>query len=181
MVDGTDLGPTAATVTIGTRSWRGACSMRTPPNVWLSDELMARGEWPRPVVAVPDVSALIIRVLRIAGDAADLLFVCGGLGFTPDDITRFAVATAFFRDVEVDAAVARRFRRDHAVGRRADRDGRGHVPRRRRAPGDHDEWVPGFRLRNAYVWPGAAGRDARHVPCVDAAGARGADPPSGRR
>lgn len=53
---------------------------------------MARGVWPRVVVAVPDVSSLIVRVLRIAAEAVDLMFVCGGLGFTPDDITRKAVA-----------------------------------------------------------------------------------------
>jgi hypothetical protein len=35
--------------------------------------------------------------------------VTRGLGFTPDDITRHAVATAFYRDLQIDNEVARRF------------------------------------------------------------------------
>ena len=81
---------------------------------WLSDELMTRGVWPRLVVAVPDVSSMIVSVVRIAADGADMLFVTGGLGFTPDDITRRAVAAAFLRDLQVDSEVARRFRSRNA-------------------------------------------------------------------
>ena len=110
MADDADLGPTAAIITIGDEIVEGRVLNENAS--WLPEELMARGVWPRLVVAVPDVSDLIVRVLRIAGDRADLLFVCGGLGFTPDDITRDAVATAFFRDVHVDPNVARRFLRD---------------------------------------------------------------------
>jgi len=62
---------------------------------------MARGVWPRPVVAVPDVSNLIVRVLHVATDLADLLFVCGGFPqpqpqVHPDDITGDAIAKAFY-------------------------------------------------------------------------------------
>jgi hypothetical protein len=52
---------------------------------------------------------MIVSVVRVAADAADLLFVTGGLGFTPDDITRHAVATAFYRDLQIDNEMARRF------------------------------------------------------------------------
>src|SRR3954451_21978770 len=88
------LGPTAAIITIGDEIVEGRVLNENA--TWLSDELMARGVWPRLVVAVPDVSSMMGDVVRVAADAADLLFVTGGLGFTPDDITRHAVATAFF-------------------------------------------------------------------------------------
>ncbi len=102
------LGPTAAIITIGDEIVEGRVLNENAK--WLSDELMTRGGWPRLVVAVPDVSSLIVPVVRIAADAADVLFLTGGLGFTPDDITRHAVATAFYRDLQVanHAAVAHR-------------------------------------------------------------------------
>src|SRR4051812_10085606 len=125
--DNPDLGPTAAIITIGDEIVEGRVLNKNA--TWLADELMARGVWPRVVVAVPDVSPLIVRVLRLAADTVDLLFVCGGLGFTPDDITRKAVATAFFRDVEVDTALVGRFRRDNARVEAPDR--------RRTDPPDH--------------------------------------------
>lgn len=152
MSDSGDVDPTAAIVTIGDELVEGRVLNENA--AWLSDELMARGVWPRVVVAVPDVSSLIVRMLRIAADAADLLFVTGGLGFTPDDITRNAVAAAFFRDVEVDTEVARRFRRhntwaDERIAAVAATFPVDATPLETATGG-----VPGFRLRNAYVLPG---------------------------
>jgi molybdenum cofactor synthesis domain-containing protein len=152
MSDSIDVGPTAAIVTIGDEIVEGRVLNENA--TWLSDELMAQGVWPRLVVAVPDVASLIIRVLRIAADAVDLLFICGGLGFSPDDITRKAVATAFFRDVEVDGDLATRFLRDNAwadeqIAASAATFPVDATPLETTAGG-----VPGFRLRNAYVLPG---------------------------
>lgn len=152
MTDNTDLGPTAAIVTIGDEIVEGRVLNENA--TWLSDELMARGVWPRVVVAVPDVSSLIVRVLRIAAEAADLLFVCGGLGFTPDDITRNAVATAFFRDVEVDQHLAYRFRRDNAWVDEQIATAAATFPVDATPLETATGGVPGFRLRNAYVLPG---------------------------
>jgi len=119
----------------------------------LSDELMSRGVWPRLVVAVPDVSAIIVSVVRVAADAADLLFVTGGLGFTPDDITRHAVATAFFRDVQVDSDVALRFRSRNAWADERIATAAATFPLDA-TPLEIGRGVPGFQLRNAYVLPG---------------------------
>ena len=152
MSESADLGPTAAIVTIGDEIVEGRVLNENA--TWLSDELMARGVWPRVVVAVPDVSSLIVRVLRIAAEAADLLFVCGGLGFTPDDITRNAVAIAFFRDVEVDGEVARRFRRENAWADERIATAAATFPVDATPLETDTGGVPGFRLRNAYVLPG---------------------------
>jgi molybdenum cofactor synthesis domain-containing protein len=174
MTDTTDLGPTAAIVTIGDEIVEGRVLNENA--TWLSDELMARGVWPRVVVAVPDVSSLIVRMLRIAADAADLLFVCGGLGFTPDDITRKAVATAFFRDVEVDRHLAYRFRRDNAWVDEQIATAAAPFPVDATPLETATGGVPGFRLRNAYVLPGMPAENAGDVSCVDAAGWTGSDP-----
>jgi molybdopterin-biosynthesis enzyme MoeA-like protein len=100
------------------------------------------------------VSSLIVRVLRIAAEAVDLMFVCGGLGFTPDDITRKAVATAFFRDVQVDRHLAYRFRRDNAWADEQIATAAATFPVDATPLETATGGVPGFRLRNAYVLPG---------------------------
>jgi molybdenum cofactor synthesis domain-containing protein len=150
--DNPDLGPTAAIITIGDEIVEGRVLNKNA--TWLADELMARGVWPRVVVAVPDVSPLIVRVLRLAADTVDLLFVCGGLGFTPDDITRKAVATAFFRDVEVDTALVGRFRRDNAWADERIAVAVATFPIDAVPVKGITGGVPGFQLRNAYVLPG---------------------------
>ena len=98
--------------------------------------------------------SLIVRVLRIAADAADLLFVCGGLGLTPDDITRKAAATAFFRDVEVDRHLAYRFSRDNAWVDEQIATAAATLPVDATPLETATGGVPRFRLRNAYVLPG---------------------------
>lgn len=93
------LSPTAAVVTVGDEVVEGR--IQNANATWIAEELMKLAIWPRLIVAVPDDHHLIVRILRIAADSADYTFVCGGLGFTPDDITRKAVASAFHRDLAV--------------------------------------------------------------------------------
>jgi molybdenum cofactor synthesis domain-containing protein len=152
MADSADLGPTAAIITIGDEIVEGRILNKNA--TWLADELMARGVWPRLVVAVPDVTSMIVEVLRIAADAVDVVFVCGGLGFTPDDITRGAVAAAFFRDVEVDTEVALRFRRDNAWADERIAVAAATFPVDATPLEAATGGVPGFQLRNVYVLPG---------------------------
>lgn len=149
---GPGLGPTAAIITVGDEIVEGRVLNENAH--WLSDELMTRGVWPRLVVAVPDVTSLIVRVVRIAADAADLLFVTGGLGFTPDDITRHAVAAAFFRDVEVDPELAQKFRSRNAWADERIATAAATFPVDAAPVEAAGGGVHGFRLRNAYVLPG---------------------------
>jgi molybdenum cofactor synthesis domain-containing protein len=149
---GADLGPTASIITVGDEIVEGRVLNENA--TWLSDELMTRGVWPRLVVAVPDVASMIVSVVRVAADAADLVFVTGGLGFTPDDITRHAVATAFFRDVQVDTEVARRFRSHNAWADERIATAAATFPVDAAPLETTSGGVPGFRLRNAYVLPG---------------------------
>jgi molybdenum cofactor synthesis domain-containing protein len=152
MEPGADLGPTAAIITIGDEIVEGRVLNENA--TWLSDELMTRGVWPRLVVAVPDVTSMIVSVVRVAADAADLLFVTGGLGFTPDDITRHAVATAFFRDLQIDNEMARRFHSRNAWADERIATAAATFPVDATPLETTSGGVPGFRLRNAYVLPG---------------------------
>lgn len=98
-----EFGATAAIISIGDEVVEGRVTNENA--AWLSEQLMLRGIWPRLVVAIPDDEQLIVQLLRIAWDAADVVLVSGGLGFTPDDMTRRAVARACVRDIVVDEDV----------------------------------------------------------------------------
>ena len=148
------IGLSAAVVTVGDEVVEGRIANANA--VWLTERLMQRGIWPRLVVAVPDHPPMIVRQLRIAADSADLVVVSGGLGWTPDDVTRRAVAEAFYRELRVDDERARRLH--DAISWAVDDD----ISRAACTfPADAVVLdsplggVPGFMLRNIYVLPGA--------------------------
>ena len=147
------IGVSAAVLTVGDEVVEGRIANANA--VWLTERLMQRGIWPRLVVAVPDDPPLIVRQLRIAADTADLVVVSGGLGWTPDDVTRSAVAEAFYRDLAVDVERARELRSASpwAVGEIA--SAACTFPTEAEALESPLGGVPGFVLRNVYVLPGA--------------------------
>jgi nicotinamide-nucleotide amidase len=61
-------------------------------SAWLARRLVALGVDVRRHVSVDDDLAELTAVLRVAAAAADVVVVSGGLGPTPDDLTRYAVA-----------------------------------------------------------------------------------------
>jgi molybdenum cofactor synthesis domain-containing protein len=73
---------------------------------WLARELAALGVEVRRMAAVRDEVDEIAAVLRAEAASADHVFVTGGLGGTPDDLTREGVAAAFGRECEEIAEVA---------------------------------------------------------------------------
>ncbi|MDO9541625.1 MAG: competence/damage-inducible protein A [Kiritimatiellia bacterium] len=61
---------------------------------WLSEKLVEQGIMPEYHQAVPDNLKAISAALKLAAGKADLVIVSGGLGPTPDDLTRQAIAAA---------------------------------------------------------------------------------------
>ena len=151
-MDERSLRPTAAIATIGDEIVEGRILNENAK--WLADSLMRRGIWPRLVVAIPDDIDLIVRVLRIAADSADVLVVCGGLGFTPDDITRGAVAKAFYREVCLDAEVSAAFTSSAKWASDKVAAVVATFPENAEPILSPVGGVPGFRLGNVYVLPG---------------------------
>lgn len=70
---------------------------------WLSARLAECGIMTVWHQAVPDDRAAIAAALRRAADAAGLIIVSGGLGPTPDDLTRPALADALGAPLELHA------------------------------------------------------------------------------
>ena len=120
---------------------------------WLARRLEALGVRVAISAAVPDETDRIVEFVRRERERVDHLLVTGGLGGTPDDITREALAAAF--DVpqevvpELEADLRSRFRGDpEYVARWAA------LPRGSRPLDNPLGGAPGFRIANTWVLPG---------------------------
>lgn len=98
----------AAVVTVGDELLLG----RTVDTnaAWLGRELSARGIPVTRRYTVSDEEGEIRRAVREAMEVAELVLVTGGLGPTPDDLTRDAVAGLMGRALVEDAGVLERIR-----------------------------------------------------------------------
>jgi molybdenum cofactor synthesis domain-containing protein len=84
--------PTAAIVPIGDEVLRGETSDSN--GAFLAAELSARGVEVRRILTLPDELELLAVELRALLAAHDIVITTGGIGPTPDDVTRQAVALA---------------------------------------------------------------------------------------
>src|SRR6516225_9337184 len=91
--------PTAALITIGTELVTG--DILNDNGRWLAQRLAAIGVTVEVVVAIPDDARRIGHIVRWASGEHDLVLVTGGLGATPDDVTREGIARAFRSELAV--------------------------------------------------------------------------------
>ena len=119
---------------------------------WLASRLEALGVRVVLTAAVPDELDRIVVFVRREAPLVDHLVVTGGLGGTPDDITREAIAAAFGvgqRVVpELEADLRARFPRD------PDYFGRWAALPDGATPLGGTSGAPGFRIANVWVLPG---------------------------
>ena len=120
---------------------------------WLSRRLESLGVKVVLTAAVPDEQDRIVDVVRREAARVDHLLVTGGLGGTPDDITREAIAAAFEVPQvvfpELDADLRARFTRDPDYAARWAALPQGSSPLVNPNGG-----APGFRIENVWVLPG---------------------------
>jgi molybdenum cofactor synthesis domain-containing protein len=142
---------TAAILTIGNEILSGD-TVNTNA-AWLAQRLERLGVRVRHAAAVPDEIDEIASFVRERAPAVDFLLVTGGLGGTPDDLTREAIAAAFGLEQEEVAEVAAdlraRFRRDPEYAARW-----AQLPAGARALANPRGGAPGFVVENVYVFPG---------------------------
>ena len=142
---------TAAIVTIGNELLSG--DVENTNGSWLARRLEAVGADVRLIAVLPDEVEEIALFLREQSDRADLVIVTGGLGGTPDDVTREAVAAAFgveqteYADVAADLRA--RFRGDPEYAARW-----AWLPGGSRPLANPLGGAPGFVVENVYVLPG---------------------------
>lgn len=142
---------TATIVTIGNELVSGDV-----PNTnasWLAKRLAPLGVSVRMLAAIPDELDAIAELIRNEAPRVDFVLVTGGLGGTPDDITREALAHTFSvpqEEVPELAAMLRgRFRGDPEYAARW-----ALLPRGSRPLDNPLGGAPGFAIENVYVFPG---------------------------
>ena len=142
---------TAAIVTIGNEIVCG--DVQNTNGSWLGRRLEQHGVGVRLQVAILDDQQQIVETLRALAAVHDVVIVTGGLGGTPDDITREALAATFAVGQQVHeptAAVLRaRFTRNPEYAARFANLPVGSLPLVNPLGG-----APGFRIENVFVLPG---------------------------
>jgi nicotinamide-nucleotide amidase len=142
---------TASILTIGNELVSGDV-----PNTnasWLARRLATLGVGVRLMAALPDEIDTIAEFVRVEAPRADFFLVTGGLGGTPDDLTREAVAAAFgvpqeeVRELAEDLRA--RFTRNPEYAARW-----AMLPRGSRPLANPHGGAPGFAIENVYVLPG---------------------------
>ena len=120
---------------------------------WLGRRLEELGVKVVMSAAIPDELDRIVSFVRREAPTVDHLIVTGGLGGTPDDITREALAAAYEVPQEVVPQLAddlrARFTGDPEYAARWAALPRGALPLENPAGG-----APGFRIENTWVLPG---------------------------
>src|SRR2546427_1261682 len=142
---------TASILTIGNELVSGDV-----PNTnasWLARRLAPLGVEVRLTAALPDEIDAVAAFVRAEAPHVDFLLVTGGLGGTPDDLTREAIAAAFgVRQQEVPEVAAdlrTRFTRNPEYAARC-----ALLPRGSRPLANPLGGAPGFAIENVYVLPG---------------------------
>src|SRR5205823_13145993 len=143
--------PTAAIVTIGNELVSG--DIANTNGSWLAARLEELGFDVILIAALPDDEQRVSAFVRVQAQDADILVVTGGLGGTPDDLTREAIGAAFelplVEQPEVAARLRERFERAPDYAARW-----AQLPEGSRSMEIERGGAPGFVLGNVYVLPG---------------------------
>ena len=143
--------PTAAILTIGNELTSGDVANTNAS--WLARRLERIGVRVAIHAAIPDEIDAVARFIRREAAEVDIVLVTGGLGGTPDDLTREAVAAAFGVGQETVPALAdalrARFHHDPEYAARWAALPAGSTPLENPLGG-----APGFLIQNVYVLPG---------------------------
>jgi molybdenum cofactor synthesis domain-containing protein len=143
--------PTAAIVTIGNEIVSG--DIANTNGSWLAARLEELGFDVVLIAALPDEEERVAAFVRAQAEEADIVLVTGGLGGTPDDLTREAIAAAFgvalVEQAEVAASLRERFPAAPDYAARW-----AQLPEGSRLMEIERGGAPGFVLGNVYVLPG---------------------------
>jgi molybdenum cofactor synthesis domain-containing protein len=142
---------TASILTIGNELVSG--DVPNSNAAWLARRLAPLGVAVRLTASLPDEIDTVAPFVRAEAPRVDFFLVTGGLGGTPDDLTREAIAAAFGvpqeEIPEVAADLRARFTRNPEYAARW-----ALLPRASRPLANPLGGAPGFVLENVYVLPG---------------------------
>lgn len=142
----------AALVSIGDELLRG--DTVDSNKAWLGRELTARGVEVAFGLTLPDNLEVIAQELRALLPRFGLILTGGGIGPTPDDVTRQAVAAAFGRNLELYPAAVERY--STFIGKPLNDGQRAmcNLPAGSELLWSEHCAAPAFRIEQVYVLPG---------------------------
>jgi molybdenum cofactor synthesis domain-containing protein len=144
-------GATASILTIGNELVSG--DVPNTNAAWLARRLALLGVEARLTAALPDEIDVIAEFVRTEAPRVDFFLVTGGLGGTPDDLTREAIAAAFrveqWEVPELAAELRARFTFNPEYAARW-----AMLPASSRPLTNPLGGAPGFVIENVYVLPG---------------------------
>jgi molybdenum cofactor synthesis domain-containing protein len=121
---------------------------------YLAKALFVRGVRVQKIEVIPDDTAIIAQWIKTKSQLSDFVFVCGGIGGTPDDVTRLAVAQGVGVEL-VRHPVAEKILTDHYGDRiNADRMNMADLPKGCELIENTVTKAPGFKVKNIYVFAG---------------------------
>src|SRR5262245_63634075 len=142
---------TASIVTIGNELLSG--DPANPNAAWIAHELEELGVTVTLMASLPDEIDRIAEFVRVESGRADIVIATGGLGGTPDDVTREALAAAFEAPqdevVELAERLRSRFPSDPEYAARW-----ANLPAGARPLENPLGGAPGFVVANVFVLPG---------------------------
>ncbi|MEZ5338455.1 MAG: molybdopterin-binding protein [bacterium] len=121
---------------------------------FLAGELARRGVRLERIVTIPDDLDLIAAMLRSMSGLFDRVITSGGIGPTPDDLTRDAVAMAFGQECVLFEDAAEEWRRRKGAELNEGQLAMCTLPKGARLIRTQSTSAPGFVLGNCYVLAG---------------------------
>mgnify|MGYP000905594908 CR=1 FL=1 len=143
---------TAAIIIVGNEILSGRT--RDANAYWLAQQLKTIGVMLRRILVIPDVVETIVAELNTLRAAHDYVIVCGGIGPTPDDVTRPAVAAAFGVPCEPHAEAVRILTAFYGARATPRRMTMAELPRGCALILNPYSGAPGCRMENVFVLPG---------------------------
>ena len=121
---------------------------------WISKRLHGLGVCVRRIATVPDEEDKIAQTVRDFSQEYDYVIVTGGIGPTPDDVTRQAVASAFDRELTTNPEAERTIRERYGEKVNSYRLEMARLPKGSELLRNRSFAAPGFKIENVFVFPG---------------------------
>ena len=143
---------TAAIVVIGNEILNG--STQDTNSHWLVTRLNDLGMEVGRILVIPDVMDTIVHEVGSLAREYEFVITTGGIGPTPDDLTREAVARAAGRKLVLNQEAAEMIRASHGWKATETQLTMAELPEGCRLIGNPHTGAPGFIVDNVYVFPG---------------------------
>jgi len=121
---------------------------------FLAKVLAVRGVRVMGIGVIPDNEIIIAQWIREKHGLSDFLFVCGGIGGTPDDVTRSAVARACDVSLIRHPEAEERLLKYYGEKKNEERMSMADLPDGCTLIDNPVSQAPGFKIKNIYVFAG---------------------------